>query len=563
MKNPERSSVKVFLPLFFLLLTIPLTLFAQYEDVRQYMDDPTAGCTSILVGRKASLDGSVITSHACDGPYRTWLNIVPHKEHSEGSTNKIYRGAMHTETVWDLRGKKEVGEIPQVAETYSFMNVCYPCLNEKQLAIGETTFGGKRKLRNKDGMFMIEELQRVVLERCTRAKEAILLIGELVKEYGYGDSGECLTIADPREVWHFEIMGAGPEKKGAVWAAVRIPDDHVGVSANIPRIGLLDLDDDDNYLASENVFSLAEDMGFWSPDSGKFKFWKAYGRRDKPFSIREYFVLSNVAPSLNLQYDAAELPFSVKPDQKISVRDVMKFYRATFEDTEFDMTKNLKVEKRKWGRSKDADEDKEPEIVKSAVANPWMSYDMRNLINTLKPGTIKRQRTIAIAGCSYSHVIQCRSWLPDEIGGIAWFSFDNPAESPRIPIFAGTLFLPESFKIGGQHRYRTDAAIWHFRRANRLATVKWGSSRKYIEEAVMTLEDKAFAELPLLEKRALKLYKQWEKNQKNIQKESTEEVEYPEYRKFLTQYTNDFARAAMSKWWELGDKFWGFHRMGF
>lgn len=564
--KPWNSTKRIWLiSIVLLLLVLPAALSAQYDDVQQFMDDPGASCTSIMVGRKATTDGSVITCHSCDGPYRTWLNIVPSADHPKGAKDKVYWGTMHTETAWDLRGKREMGEIPQVHHTYAYLNTCYPCLNEKQLAIGETTFGGKREMRNDDGLFMIEELQRIVLERCTTAREAIRLIGDLVKEYGYADGGECLTIADPDEVWHFEILGAGLMEIGAVWAAVRIPDDHVGVSANIPRIGTLDLDDPDNYMASENVMSLAEDMEFWSPDSGEFKFWKAYGRRDKPFSIREYYILSRMAPSLNLQYDADELPFSVKPDKKVSVREVMQFYRETYEGSEFDMTKNLLVEKRRWGRRQSGDDQQEPELEKSPIANPYMSRDMRTLINTLKPGTIEPQRTIAIAGCSYSQVIQCRGWLPPEIGGIAWFSFDNPGESPRIPIFAGTLSLPKSFEIGGQHRYRTDAAIWQFRRANRLATVRWGATQPYIEGAVQEMEERAFTELPLIEKRALELYKRWEKEQKGKDESETKrrDREAPEYRKFLTQYTNDFARAAMNRWWELGDQFWGMFRMGF
>jgi dipeptidase len=205
------------------------------------------------------------------------------------------------------------------------------------------------------------------------------------------------------------------------------------------------------------------------------------------------------------------------------------------------MTKNLMVKKQR-----------SDEMIKSPVANPWMSYYLRNLLNTLKPGAVERQRTIAISACSYSEVLQCRDWLPDEIGGIAWFSFDNPAQSPRIPIFAGVSKLPASFEICGQHRFRTDSACWWFRRANRLATVRWGDTKEYVEGAVKGFEDKAFTELPVIEEKILELYK----NGKS--KESVNKV-----KKYLTKYTNDFARAAMHKYWELGDKFWGMFARGF
>lgn len=537
----------------------PVTNSAQNYD--QYPDlDNEDGCTSIMVGRKASTDGSVITSHSCDGNWRTWLNIVPRQKHGKGAKREIYWGNLHTETSWDLRGKILKGKIPQVEETYAYLNVAYPCMNEKQLAIGETTIRGRGELRNDEGLFLIEELEAIVLERCTTAREAIRLIEELVKEYGYGDRGECITIADPREVWHFEIFGPGIFEIGAVWAAVRIPDDHVGVSANRPRIGELFLDDTDNYMASDNVFSLAQEMGWWSPDSGTFKFWKAYSGR-KPFGDREFYILSTLAPSLNLQIDDEELPFSVKPESKVSVRDVMRFYRETYEGTDFDMTKNLMVPKLRGTHWDPVEESQESEFIKSPLANPWMSRDMINLLNTLKPGFVETRRQIAIAACAYSQIIQCRDWLPDEIGGIAWFSFDNPGQSPRIPIFAGVLNLPICFEIGAQQRYRTDSACWTFRRANRLAMIKWGQTRQYIEEAVMAFEDRAFTELPFIEKKALELYNAQLKSKKV--RGDVFEDQPPELGKFLTKYTHDFARAAMNQWWELGDKFWTMFARGF
>ncbi len=528
----KKTSSRLSLFTILILLSGIILIFALHpvQEKPQDLKDMESCCTSIMVGRLATTDGSVITAHSCDGNYRTWLNIIPHKKHEKGSTNKIYHGKLHTETAWDLRGLVLKGEIPQVEETYAFINTAYPCMNEKQLAIGETTIGGRRDLYNSEGVFSIEELERVILERCTNARDAIRLVGELVKKYGYSDWGECITIADPKEVWQLEIFGAGPLEIGSVWAAARIPDEQVGISANIPRIGELSLDDPDNYMASENVFSVAQEMGWWDSENGEpFKFWKAYSG-EKPFSTREYFVLSTLAPSLNLDRSSKELPFSVKPDKKVSVRDIMKLYRQTYAGTELDMTKNLMVKKRRSS-----------EMIKSPVVSPWMSRDLVTLLNTLKPGAVQRQRTIAIAGCSYSHVLQCRDWLPDEVGGICWFAFDNPGQSTRIPIFAGVAELPKSFEICGQHRFRTDSACWAFRRANRLATVRWGIAGKYIEQAVMEFEEKAFTELPALEKIVQEL------NKKNI-KESL---------KYITKYTNDFARAAMFRYWELGDEFWG------
>jgi dipeptidase len=532
-----------------MVFIIPAFLNAQFIE----LTDEEASCTSIMVGKLASTDGSVITSHSCDGNYRTWLNIVPAAKHPAGTTRKVQWGLLHNETPWDTRRVYVKGEIPQVAETYAYYNVAYPAMNEKQLAMGETTISGRRELRNDDGLFLIEELQAIALERCTTARDAIRLMGELATKYGYADAGECLTVADKKEVWHFEIFGAGMLYNSAVWAAVRIPDDHVGVSANIPRISTIDLKKPDFYMASENVFSLAEEYGYWDSKSGEpFKFWKAYGGRTKAFAIREFYILSTLAPSLKLSLEAEELPFSVKPEKKLSIRDVFAYYREYYEGTEYDKTKNILI--RQAGRRPTGDDaPADNAMVKSPVANPFMGGDMINLLNTLAPGTIENQRTIAVPQCSYSQVIQLREWLPDEIGGIAWFSFDNPGESPRIPIFAGVLNLPASFELCGQKKYSEDAAIWHFRRTNRLAEIKWGVTRQYIEAGVKELEDKAFAELPAIEKIALEMY--------NNAKDKPAELDQrgnpipPAHRVFLTNYTNDFARIAMQRWWEMGNQF--------
>jgi dipeptidase len=513
---------------------------------KAWVEEPES-CTSIQVGRLATVDGSVITCHTCDGRYRQWLNIVPGQDWPEKSMNKVYSGKMHTETSKDLVGILQTGEVPQAPKTYRFLNTAYPCLNEHGLAIGETTIGGRRELVNNEGMFMIEELERIALERCKTAREAIKLIGELVKQYGYGDMGECITIADGKEVWHFEIMGAGPLEKGAVWAAARIPDDHVGISANIPRIAEIDLKNPDRYMASENVFQVAQDMGWWDPASGKpFKWWEAYYGR-KPFSTRELFVLSKAAPSLKLTMDMEELPFSVKAEKKLSVRDVLAIYRDPYEGTDLDSTKNLMVPRpqprQKQGQQPAAAP--EPQMMKSPLASAWMPNDVVALINSFKPGTVERSRTIPISGCAYATVIQVRGWLPPAVGAVCWFAFDNPAMSARIPIFAGTTELPPSFEICAQHRFRLDSAAWAFRRANRLATLKWGTTRKTIEDTIAEFEDKAFADLPMLEKKV-----------QEILASKTPDKEPFTVERYLTKYTNDMARAAIQKYLELGDRFW-------
>ena len=519
-----------------ILFGISVSTYAQYSDIDT--DGPGYGenCTTIMVGRLASTDGSVMTSHSCDGNYRTWLEIFPPQKYSKGTMHPVYWGMLHSEEAWDMSKVTKKGEIPEIDETYAYLNTAYPCMNEKQLAIGETTIYGREDLINEDGLFLIEELEKIALQRCKTAREAIALIGRLAEQYGYGDLAECITIADPKEVWQLEIAGSGKGKPSSIWCAERIPDNNVGICANIPRISTIDLKNPDSFMYSTDIQNVAKKLGYWD---GKepLKFWKIINGK-KPYSIREYYVLSTLAPSLNLSYDAEELPFSVKPEKKLSPRDVMKYFRETYEGTQWDMTKNLLVSI----KEKDKDGNEIEKKVKTPVINNWMSNDLRTLLNEIKPGLIERQRTIAITGCSYSHVIQCRSWLPDEVGAIAWFSFDNPGESPRIPIFSGVLSLPSSFNICGQQRYRSDAAIWSFREANRLATVNWSKGRTLIDPAVAEFEDKAFEELPGIEKKVVELVKEGKND---------------EAKKYVTAYTNSFAGAAMSRWQEMKVTLWG------
>ena len=512
---------------------------AQDIEFARPVNNPES-CTSIMVGKKASADGSVITSHTCDGNYRTWMEIVPAATYERDTTLEVFSGRMHTEYANDRTKMTLKGTIPQVRSTCQFLNTAYPCLNEKQLGIGETTITGRKELVNKEGLFMIEELQMIVLQRCTTARDAIRLMGQLIERYGYGDWGECLTIADPEEVWHFEVFGEGSKKIGGVWAAVRIPDDHVGVSANIPRISEINLKDTMNYMASKNVFDVARQLGYWD---GKepFRFWKAYGGGKKAFNIREYFILSTLAPSLNLSYDAEELPFSIKPEKKVGAADVMALLRQTYEGTKWDMTQNLKVEK------KDRETGKVDTIV-SPMANPWMTTDMVNMLNGIKPGTVARYRLVSVPQCGYSTVIQLRSWLPDDVGGVLWLSFDNPGQSPRIPVFAGTTELPELFSVCGQHRHRDDAIVWKFRTANKLATVRWGLTRDDMNAAFEHFVQKGQSEMPFVEAR----YKELEAKEGKAAA-----------RAFLTGYTADFTGAAVLRWQEMADDFWKKFARGF
>jgi dipeptidase len=515
----------LFLPSIILILALCLIFSTsiQTEEVNEPYGDE--GCTSIIVGKQASLDGSTMTSHSCDSSTdRTWINIVPHQKHKSGEMCKIYFEAKRT-TGPDDTDRLDRGEIPQVLETYAYVNTAYPCMNEYQLAIGEATFGGKRELRSQEGLIDCPELYRLVLERAKTAREAIRIADELTKKYGYVDSGECLTFADPHETWHFEILGPGKGKKGAVWAAVRIPDDHVGVSANASRIRQIDLNDKDNYMASDNVFSLAEEMGWWDSKSGKpFEFCYAYAsRRSMGSRRREWRVLSITAPSLNLDPNGENFPFSVKAEKKLSIKDVLDIFRNTYQDTPYDMTKTLTTVNRKG------------ETVKSPVASPFLNRDLMGLLK------IPRERTICCSRATYLQITQSRHWLPDAIGGIVWLGYDNPATTPHTPFYCGITQMPESYRVDGRRGFRRDCAWWVFRRVSQLAQFRWQLMSQDIEKVWKKIEEKTFTDQAEMEEEALRLYKQ---NPKKA-------------REFLTKYCHDIANKAVKAYWKLGDDLWG------
>ena len=455
-------------------------------------------CTSIMVGKRASKDGSVITSHTCDGRYRTWMYMEPAADHEPGEVHLVYKGTLHTTFRGDTTGVRLAGAIPEVAHTYAYLNTAYPCLNEHQLAIGESTFSGPDTLVNPAGMFLIEELERVALQRCTTARDAIRLIADLIKIYGYGDHGECITIADPKEVWQMEILGEGKGNIGGVWAAQRIPDDQVGVSCNIPRIGRLQRGNTEYFMCSDNCEAVARRYGLWD-GKGEFIFWKAFNSsyaNGKNFREREYFILSHLAPSLELSMDMSELPFSVRPDKDVDVREVMELFRSTYEGTDLDMCKNVKT----TVSHKDKNGKTHEDTIISPIANPWLSSTMQKTLNTIAPGTIQFRRTVSVAWCSYSFVTQLRDWLPDCVGGVCWMSVDNPGQSPRVPIFCGTNELPQPYSICGQKEYNPDAIIWKYRKANKLATVAWQRTKPSMMAELKSLEDKAFSSLEALER---------------------------------------------------------------
>jgi dipeptidase len=482
------------------------------------------GCTSILVGKAASADGSTMTSHSCDSTTdRTWMDMVPAQRHKPGTMATLWMDPKESKGPNDP-DRVPAGEIPQVPQTYKFLNAAYPIMNEHQLAIGETTFGGKRELKSDVGIIDCPELYRLVLERAKTAREAIRIADELTREHGYNDWGEAFTFADKDEVWLFEILGPGRGKKGAVWAAVRIPDDHVSVSANAPRIRRIDLKDPDRFMASANVYSLAQELGWWSPSSGEaFEFCYVYGSRNALGSRRrEWRALSRLAPSLGLDANGENFPISVKPEKKLSVKDVLEIFRDTYQDTGYDVTQTL------WTAGRDG------KVTRSPVANPFMNNDYLALFR------IVPERTIACKRATYLSVTQSRKWLPDPIGGVVWLGYDNPMTTPHTPFYIGIDQMPASYMVDGRAKFRRDCAWWAFRQVSQLAFLRWQPMVKDIEAVWKPIEEKAWADQVKVEAEALALYKQ----------------DPAKARAYLTKYSHDIANGAVDAYWKLAEDLW-------
>ena len=482
------------------------------------------GCTSVLVGTAASVDGSTITSHSCDSNSdRTWMNIVPRQKHRPGEMATVYHEPKLTKGPDDT-DRIPTGEIPQVAETYAYLNAAYPIMNEHQLAIGETTFGGKREMKSDEGIIDCPELYRLVLERAKTAREAIRIADELTRLHGYNDYGEAFTFADPKEVWFFEILGPGKGRKGAVWAAARIPDDHVAVSANAPRIRRIDPADKENYMASANVFTLAEELGLWSSKSGEpFEFCTVYGSRSSLGSRRrEWRALSRIAPSLKLDPNAEHYPLSVKAEQKLGVPQVLEIFRDTYQGTPYDMTRSLL----KVG--------KDGKATTNPIANPFMSNDYLEAFN------ITSERTIACKRATYLQITQSRGWLPNEIGGVVWLGYDNPMTTPHTPFYIGIEQMPASYMVDGRARFRRDCAWWAFRQVSQLATLRWQEMTRDVEAVWRPIEEKAFAGQAAFEEEALRLYKQ----------------DPAKARALLTRYSHEAANGAVEAYWKLAEDLW-------
>jgi len=441
---------KIVLPAILLLLIL--------LSVNQWAED---NCSSFLVTKGASKDGSVMITYTCDGEFLPHLEYIPAQDHEPGSTIKITG-----------RGGKVRGEVRQVPHTYAVVDL----MNEHQLAIGETTFGGRRELRNPDGFLHYFLLMRLALQRAKTAREAIKVMAELVEEYGYASTGESFSIADPKEAWIMEMIGPGPGGKGAHWVALRIPDGYISAHANMSRIGEFPLNDPENCMYSPNVISFAEEKGYYNKKSGKpFSFRYAYDPPQpsglRTCAARVWSMFRRSAPSQNLSPDfqrgkkgAKPYPLWIKPDQKLSLQDVMNIMRDHYEGTDYDMTKGVDA---------------------GPFGCPVRCRDLTWEVDGVK---YSWERPISTQQTGFSFISQSREWLPNAIGGVYWYGVDDTYTTCYMPLYCCIQALPEPFTVGDLQKFSWDSAWWVFNFVANIANLKYSYMVKDIQKVQAALE---------------------------------------------------------------------------
>lgn len=512
-------------------IALPQHLQTKYESKPDWIDGFPDGCTTITVGKLASYDGSVMTSHTDDSHRtRSEFDIMPAMSFDKDSKVMMFKRVPDNTKKMPAYKFEPTGEIPQVETTYGYINTAYPCMNTKQLAIGESTFGGRPELVSEKGLIDCTQLVRLMVERTTTAREAIAMAGELLKKYGWNDEGECLTIADPEEVWMFEVVGPGKDKTGAVWVAQRVPDEHVSVNANASRIRRIDVNDAENFMFSENVFDVARENGWWNPEDGEFEFCYAYADRNS-FAARrrEWRVFDLAAPSLKLDPNSENYPFSIKPDSLITLEKMVEIFSDYYEGTDFDMTKNLTVT------------DDSGKTIISPLANPQMPYDMNKLLKINGGWGWRGERTIARWYTMYATIIQCRNWLPDEIGGVVWLAWDNVASSIYTPLYSCITKVPESCSTPGRENgYTRKSAWWAFNVVGTLSAQRWGDMRHDVRAVWDPLQAELFDNQKLFEEEMLNLIKSDRK--KTIDQ--------------LTNYSFTWQQKVFDRAWLLTEELW-------
>lgn len=438
-------------------------------------------CTNFIAGKNATTDGSTMITYSADshslyGELYHW----PAKEWPEGSMLEIKE--------WDTG--KYLGKIPQVAKTYSVVGN----MNEYQVTIGETTFGGRPELVDSTGLIDYGSLIYIALQRSKTARGAIKVMTELVEEYGYYSSGESFSIGDPDEVWILEMIGKGPDYKGAVWVAVRIPDDCISGHANQARIRQFPLDDPDNCIYSTDVISFARQKGYFTGMNTDFSFADAYAPLDFSalracearvwsFFNRTKQGMDAYLPYINGQSKQA-MPLYIKPDRKLSAQDFKSFMRDHYEGTPFDMNNDI-------------------------GAGPYkVPYRWRPMTFTVDSVDYVNERATATQQTGFSFVAQMRNWLPDPVGGLLWFGVDDANTSVYVPVYCGITEIPECFRVGNGDllTFSWSSAFWIFNWVSNLSYSKYSFMINDIRPVQKSLEDNFNRFVPVIDNKIKEIY---------------------------------------------------------
>ena len=470
-------------------------------------------CTGLLVGKKASTDGSVMISYAAD---------------SHGLYGEMYhwpaatwpKGATLDVVEWDTG--KPLGTIAQVERTYNVVGN----MNEHQLAITESTFGGRRELRDTAGIMDYGSLIYITLQRAKTAREAIKVMTDLVAEYGYYSGGETFSIADKQEAWVMEMVGKGPGRKGAIWVAIRIPDDCISAHANQSRIQQIPFDDKENCLYAPDVVSFAREKGYFKGKDADFSFQQAYCPYDfgalRGCEARVWSFFRQYDPTMDQYTDFIKgdptkqpMPLYIKPNRKLSVQDVQQGMRNHCEGTDLDMTKD-------------------------AGAGPYkVPYRWRPMTFKVDGVEYTNERAIATQQTGFVIVPQMREWLPDEIGGILWFGVDDADMAVFNPVYASSVRVPECYRVGNGDllNFSWTSAFWMHNWVANMAYHKYSFMIQDIRKVQQELENHYQEVIPAIDKAAQELYA----------KDPKEAVE------FLTWFSTSTADNATARWKKLGE----------
>jgi len=459
-------------------------------------------CTNFLVTKGASKDGSTLISYAADS-HRLYgeLYFRPAADYPEGTMMKVHE--------WDTG--KFLGEIPQVRHTYKVIGN----MNEFQVSIGETTYGGRKEIGIKDPNAIIDygSLMYITLQRAKTAREAIKVMTTLVDKYGYYSTGESFSIADPNEVWILEMIGKGKEDNGALWVARKIPDGMVSAHANQARIRQFPLADKPNSITfsdidkihnpgintvySDDVISFAREKGWFNGKDEDFSFSDTYapvtfgGARFCEVRVWSFFKDVHDNMDQYLEYAKGHdldnrMPLWIKPNKKISARDVMNYMRDHLEGTELDMRKDF-------------------------GAGPFeRPYRWRPLTWEVDGKQYCNERATATQQTGFSFVAQARSNYPDKIGGIFWFSVDDAASTVYTPFYAGMQKAPETFAEGNGSMmdWGKNSAFWVFNQVSNLAYTRYNLIHPYINDFQQELEKEFVRYTEIIDGKAMELYKE-------------------------------------------------------